>query len=317
MVIVNEVKNRLHRRNQNYLAIITGPTGSGKSYSALTFALAIDPNFNIDRIAFTDEEFFSLLNSGKLKKGMVVVFDEAGVAVNARDWYSFSNKAINYVMQTFRRDNLAVIFTAPTFDLDAQIKKLFHAYIETQTINRKEKKCICKYLNMQYNPRGDKGRGKVYYKFTRVKDGYKPKVMTKLSFRLPPEKLIKEYEAKKKDFTGELNVGLQEELAKRKEKAAQTGQRIPVEDHIESVLANPQDYIKEWSGRSFIDLNGIMLKLKVGEPTAKKIRAGVENIFKKKGLIGSAKQTKLEKDVRIKASPHSQADKKRNSASQV
>ena len=56
--------NRI-KKNQNYMLLITGGTGSGKSYSAIEIALDMDKTFNIDRVVFTAIEFMNLLITSK------------------------------------------------------------------------------------------------------------------------------------------------------------------------------------------------------------------------------------------------------------
>ena len=68
-IVLKRIRKRLKKTNQNFLGVICGQTGSGKSYSALTICKEIDPSFDIDRVTFTPEQFMELLNSGKLKKG--------------------------------------------------------------------------------------------------------------------------------------------------------------------------------------------------------------------------------------------------------
>jgi len=107
----------------------------------------------------------ALLNSGELHTGNMIIFDEAGVGIPSREWYSISNKVISYILQTFRRENLGVMFTTPSLDfIDSQARKLFHSYLETKHINREEKYVTLKYMNIQNNPK----EGKIYYKYPRV-----------------------------------------------------------------------------------------------------------------------------------------------------
>jgi len=63
------VKRRLYEYNKNWLAIICGETGSGKSYSALKIAETVDPTFSPERIVFSSEQFVRLLGK-KLKKAI-------------------------------------------------------------------------------------------------------------------------------------------------------------------------------------------------------------------------------------------------------
>lgn len=197
-LIVTYAKTRI-KNNKNWLAAITGPTGSGKTYSGLALAELIDTDFNSDSIVFRPEEFIQLLNSGTLKKGSVILFDEAGVTLNAQQWHQSSNQMIQHVLQTFRHKNYIVIFTAPDFGfIDKASRKLMHCYMETQRIDFTNKRCILKPFMIQSAQRS----GKLYFKYLRV---ILPIVgtttVTELSLGLPSKTIIDEYEKKKTAFT--------------------------------------------------------------------------------------------------------------------
>jgi len=46
----------------------------------------LDPNFSADRIVFNGQELMNLINSDKLKKGSVVIFEEAGIGMSSKNW---------------------------------------------------------------------------------------------------------------------------------------------------------------------------------------------------------------------------------------
>jgi ABC-type dipeptide/oligopeptide/nickel transport system ATPase component len=213
------IKKRLQNLNRNWLAVIVGETGSGKSFLALKLGQLIDPEFNITKVVFSPSEFMKLITSGILRKGDCIVWDEAGVSVPAREWYSISNKSINYIAQTFRHDNLAVIFTVPNFDyIDSQLRKLFHTYIETQHINRVKKLCRVKWLNISYDGRTKK----LYMKYPRVNIRGVDYKIKKVGIGLPTQELQDDYEKKKRKFTDKLkrsvegNIKMAEELQEKK-----------------------------------------------------------------------------------------------------
>ena len=204
------VRKRLLEQNKNWLAVFTGPTGSGKSFCALTTARQIDPEFNIERVVFKIEDLMDLLNSGRLKKGNAIVFDEAGVGIPAREWYSISNKAMGYLMQTFRNLNLAVILTTPNLSyIDTQIRGLFHAHIETERIDRKARKVEAKYCFIRATSR----TGKIYYKYPRIFSALgKETIVDAIRIPAPDTKLIKAYEKKKTEFTQQLNMDIYSDI---------------------------------------------------------------------------------------------------------
>ena len=195
--IIKKIQRRLLKTNKNWLCCVCGATGSGKSYTAIQLASKIDSDFTIDNVVFNSEDFMSLLNSGRMKRGSIIIWDEAGVGMAAREWYTISNKAINYVFQTFRHMNIGVIMTTPSFDyLDSQVRKLFHSYIETKYVDIDRGEVVVKYMEVSFNPRF----GKVYFKYPRING----KVIDELTISKPNKVLVDAYEIIKGEFSKDL-----------------------------------------------------------------------------------------------------------------
>lgn len=213
--LIRKWRYRIIRRNKNLLIIICGGTGSGKSYCALTIAKMIDPDFDVKtRVVFTVESFMELLNSGKLRKGSTIVWDEAGVGIPSREWYSISNKAISYVLQTFRHLNLCVIFTTPSFDyIDKQTRLLFHVYIETVKIIYEKNRVIVKVFENQFNP----AMGKEYKKYFWI-GGVKKE---RFNIGKPTKQMVKDYEEIKKIFSRKLRMEVQKDVQQFRQKERQ------------------------------------------------------------------------------------------------
>ena len=207
-IIIDNIRRRLHEQNKNFLGAIVGDTGSGKSYNALTLAKLIDPEFTIRNVVFNPEQFLALLNSGKLKRGSVVVFDEAGVGIPAREWFSLQNKLLGYVLQTFRHENIAVIFTLPNISfLDIQARRLFHAIIETHGINFKTGYSRTKIFIIKHNPLIEKD----FRVYPRIDDGGRKKICW-YNIPHPPKPLTRAYERIKKKFAVGLRVDVERQL---------------------------------------------------------------------------------------------------------
>lgn len=233
-VFLEYVRQRI-RNNKNFLCSITGPTGSGKSYSALTLGQALDPAFSIERVAFSPLEFMEILDTD-LPAGSVIVFDEAGVGISSQEWQSVANRLINYVLQTFRHKNYIVLFTTPHMGfIAAQSRKLFHCHMETTGILKKARQCRLKPLLIQVNQRS----GDVYFKYLRVKrPGQKPQKITRIRVPLPKKALRNAYERKKTAYTQELNKGILDDLRARhaKEKPTLTARQQEVVDLLSEGL---------------------------------------------------------------------------------
>lgn len=208
--LVRYIHRRIHN-NKNFLATITGPTGSGKSWTALSLGELIDPNFSVDRIIFKGKELMKLINDGNLTPGSVIVWDEAGIDLSNRNWQSVTNKMLNALLQTFRHKNFILFFTVPYHDfIDSSTRKLFHADFETQKINKNQGKVIIKPKLLQYNS----NMGKWYRKYLKIIDNGATVKIRRWAVPRPSQKLIDEYEQRKNLFTKDLNQDIHFELDK-------------------------------------------------------------------------------------------------------
>jgi len=197
--IESYVWRKIHGKNKNFLVCFVGSPGSGKSYSAVKFAYDMDravdgsPRFDESRIVFKPSDYMRLVKKN-LPAGSFIVFDEVGVGVNARDWYSQINKLISYTTQTFRYKNLGVCFTVPALSfLDKQIRLLLHALVIMKDTSPKTKRAYGVWEWMTYSEYS----GKVYHPRPRFYENGKKYKVQSVSFALPPKDLVKAYEKKK------------------------------------------------------------------------------------------------------------------------
>jgi hypothetical protein len=149
--------------------VFCGGTGTRKSGSAITFCDMMDrnylnmPRFSNDRIVFTAQEFIKLVQSN-LPKGSAIIWDEAGVDNDAREYYTKKNKLIKYVFQTFRYKNLIVVLTVPDLrSIDVGTRKLMHMYFEMSDTQTNPSFARCKVEWLQANPK----TGQIYFKSPR------------------------------------------------------------------------------------------------------------------------------------------------------
>lgn len=221
-VIIGYIKQRVNIKNKNFLMLFVGPTGSGKSYSALKLAELLDDTFGIDRCCFKAKDFMNCINDlvartekGEEIKGKVVMWDEFGVEHNAREFMTISNRVINYFFQTSRHLNLIVIMTVPLLSfIDSATRKLSHAIAEMGSINSMSKTAEIKLKMLQANAI----TGKEYAKYLRFSKNNKTFVIKRLRLHLPSKKLLEEYELKKKAFTKQLNQEIMNRLLKNEAK---------------------------------------------------------------------------------------------------
>ena len=97
----------------NVIIGIVGGPGTGKSSLAIRIAEILRDkygmNFSVDNVFFDPAEFIEALS----QRHSVVILDEAGVAINSRNFMKDLNKAINFAVQTTRFKNSVMIFVAP------------------------------------------------------------------------------------------------------------------------------------------------------------------------------------------------------------
>jgi len=210
-LFVHMVRGRLWRRNLNFICGICGAPGSSKSWSSLEIARTIDRKFTIDNVCFSPLSLIQLINSGVVRRGSCLVLDEVGVYFGSRDFLSVKNKQISYLLQTFRNMNLSLLLTSPSFGfLDSSGRKLIHSFLESETINYRERYATFRWFTIQTNPL----TGKQYKKHIRV---FNPETnlmerIDVLEIPAPPAPLIRQYEKKKREFTQALNKQIEEKL---------------------------------------------------------------------------------------------------------
>ncbi len=208
--IVNLIRDRIQKKNQNFIGVWVGPPSSGKSWSALSVAKKVDPSFGIRRLVFPAHDFLDIINRD-IPKGSVIDWDEAGLGMPAREWQSFFNKAVGYVLQSFRYRNLALLITVPdvTF-LDRIPRSLFHYYFECIKVEEEKGWVLARPFQIQHNPR----LGKTYMKHPILRDERgNPAKMVTMRFSKPPRKLREAYEERRAAYMKVFYEDLQAQAA--------------------------------------------------------------------------------------------------------
>lgn len=216
--IIRNVQKKLYKANNNWLAAITGDTGSGKSWSALSIASKVDPTFDVDKVVLEPLEFMENLTEDQWGQGDCIVFDEAGAGMSAKEHMTKKNRIIDQVLQTFRRQNVAVIFTVPSkANVDKSVRRLLDTTIETVTIDYANNVNVLKWLELDYNQRNDK----IYYHYPkkRLENGGTTKIK-RLRLSKPEDDLIERYERKRDKYQQRKNKEFYEELKEKMEKGS-------------------------------------------------------------------------------------------------
>jgi len=249
---------RVMRQNKNNLIAVVGKTGSGKTWSAMSIGEMMSKMtgvpFNVDHIVFSPTELMTLINSGKLKRGSVIVCDEFQCSIGARDFQNEMNKVFNFLLSTFRHRNLTLFFCTPFESLlDKTTRKLFHARFEMLSINRNNNTGRLKPRFVEYSD----FKAEPYRKQLIVVHKVKGKTTSDKVFYWdvpkPSKDLIEVYEQKKLDFTNRLNKNILTRLHKYNEKhdnITEEQVEVPVnrkeltekQERVMRAIANSNDY---------------------------------------------------------------------------
>lgn len=198
--------NRTSERNKNCVIAVVGGTGSGKSYTCLRLmelrAKMLGREPDVRNCCRSTTEFMQRINSGELKRGDVIILEEVGVNVSAREWQSKMNRLINYVFQTFRTQNLVVLLNLPDIRmLDVNSQRILHAKIETSGIDFEKQRSKFKFKIRKHKP----SSGKDWWIFMKVRIGRKVKKIKLMSVKKPSDDLSIPYEKRRKEYTDKLN----------------------------------------------------------------------------------------------------------------
>lgn len=265
------IRNKL-ANGKNWVCIFTGRTRSGKSFSSLRICEVIDPNFNIDNVVFSAKEFMALIKSGKLKSGSMILWDEAGVGIATREWYSVLNKSVNLIFQTWGYRNIGLLLTVPHISfVDSQTRKLCHAHIQTLKLSMKRKVVTAKIHNLTPLGADDIKRVRPRYDMNgRILD------VEYLEIRKPSAKLVHAYEKKKQEFSEKLSNTVQLELQNNEDRQKEGDVKlISDKDMLTQAWDKLKDTIILVNGKRKIGLYQIRKTLNITVDRAKFVQQNV------------------------------------------
>lgn len=236
----NKWADNRFKRNKNLLLGVTGSTGSGKSYTSLRicelwYEFKFDKPFPVEtHVCFSIGELMKLISKGKLKKGEMIILEEAGTSLNSLDYQNKVSKLFSFILQSFRSMNIGLLFTLPVLTmLNKSARLLIHGHFVTCGIDYYLKVCKIKPLFHQLNQE----RGKSYWKYMRTRVNGNIVTMQRFNYHLPSKELIIIYEAKKKKFV----YDLAEEFSKHLDEVEHEHQRKMSREN----LTEPQQEVFE------------------------------------------------------------------------
>ena len=255
--IIRDIQVETRLKNQSFYMIFTGGGGSGKSYACMETMRLVDPNFDVSRIAFTNEEFIQLLKL-KLPPGSAIMWDEIGVGLDSREFMSLVNKVLSYVTMTMRYRRQVIGMTVPDMQwIDIKTRKLLHGYIEMLKDFR-VKRSVGKWHMLQTNYRF----GKTYHKCPVVYRKNLPYIVSTVQFNFPPASLTTEYEERKGKFGDEVLEDAENTVHAMKFKKYQ--RKVSDGEIVDYVKHNKEEFKKY----NIVDIDKIALKFNL--PVARK-----------------------------------------------
>lgn len=298
-IICKWLESRLIRNNKNVLICTTGGTGSGKSYSnhriaELWYKYHFNEEYQVDRYTcFSIKEIMERLTDKvkPLRRGDILIFEEAGTQLGSLDFQNKVQKLFTYVLQSFRSMNIAILFNLPVLSmLNKSARLLLHAHFMTDGINTETNQVRIKPLFQQLNQQS----GKVYLKFLRINVKGVNTPCKRLMFNLPSEKIIHDYEIKKKRFVSDLNESFIMELRKKQDEIDMKLERPKLTDIQQFVY----DKLKEGLSQKEI------AKLRGCVPS---VISEMVKFIEKKGYSVEKRPIFLAKSARLGDNPPSQA----------
>jgi len=284
--LMNSLYQQIWKYNRNVLLVIAGYTGTGKSWLAVKIASLLDPTFTKetmkDRIITSPTAFLKILSNeddSRLQKGMVIIFDEAGVGIPAREWASINNRAIDKILQTFRYRNLIVIFTVPMFSyIDTHARNLIHYYFETQKILMASKENLIKVFKLEPNTL----TGDLYKKYPIFSfNGRKVKFQRGFRYKKAKAVLCNEYERIARVEKRKIQQEQRRELHAMDEKKERKEWEQAA---IQKIVTDPDTYSGIYGKEMTINSAKVMGEFNINATKARYFKARAEAILRKQKL---------------------------------
>lgn len=107
------VKEVVTKKDFDYVAIVAGLPGTGKSNFSINCAKYLDPNFTEDNIAFSAEEFVNITNN--CPNNSAVILDESFASLNSKVTLTSDFIRVVNHLQLIRQKNLYIFLNLPNF----------------------------------------------------------------------------------------------------------------------------------------------------------------------------------------------------------
>lgn len=258
-VLRRKIWDRVHKEDKNWMGIVCGDTGSGKSEFGLRLCELLDPDFNEDRIAFTIKEFTELVQE-RHPPGSAILFDEVGIALSHATHYDQDQIRVNHILQSWREQNRILVMTAPHIHLIHKPDRgLLHAQMDMQNIDRERYVSTARYRTIQQNT----DTGDLYKKYPRLRDRSTGRVKKykHLDLFKPSPEIVEPYTERKQEFNDQLNQDVLDQVTPEEEEDEKSPQEIIEEIQQEDTL---DQYISIHGGNKTRYIDEDLIKLDYG-----------------------------------------------------
>lgn len=137
-IIINYIHELVANKQENFLGLWVGKPGKGKSWGALRTCEVLNERFGrrmtMKYVVGDIASFMGLVRelsfkheAGEDVRGICILYDEAGISMDNRDWQSKIHKVMNDCAEIFRFLGLIVMFTVPGKGrIDSKLRELIH-----------------------------------------------------------------------------------------------------------------------------------------------------------------------------------------------
>ncbi len=273
--LADAIKNEVFRERRNYAVIVTGLTQTRKSTIALGLAYAIDPEFQMEtQLGMIQSETCLKVLNQALDRGSVILLDEFEVGAYHRQWYSFLNRALNFIMATHGHKGCVVIVTTPHFDyIDSDTQKLFDMIIKVVKKSDNTKSVIAEVKTQEWNQE----QKQFYYQKPRVQYPNKTiEVADFLRLHYASQDVLDRYFTIANSSKIQLANELRAHNTKIKADELKRGVFSP-DGYVEKIVKEPEKFIKEYRGRKYVSVDYILNSFRgIGGRRANQIKAEAE-----------------------------------------
>jgi len=244
---------RIKKKNNSTNVRFVGDTGSGKSWSALSFcemcSKLLNRKFTENDVYFSIREVLDEISYNDPKRGTVFLIDEQQVEANAKDHQSKRAKAYSLLLSTVRSKGYIIVTTLPFSDMELKsVRRFFHVEVETHGANLATKTVRSTPRYLEYS----RSKSEKVYRKMLVVSSMNPStgimMNKKMSFWDIPkasQELIDAYEFKKATFQQKLYKRLSKELAEEEGSDEEDKPKAAASDMVEDTLTPYQTKILE------------------------------------------------------------------------